>query len=254
MGKIHSLIIGGTKGIGQNLVNLLASQGHQTSVIARGIPPPNEQPKNNVHHWSVNLLDHDKLLRTLAEIVKRDGKLNNLVFFQRYRDKEDDWKGEIETSLTATKLTIERLADDFESQSASIVLVSSVNSHLINKDLTLGYHVAKFALVQMARYYAVSLGPKGIRVNSISPGTILKGKSTNFFLNDQQLHDAYRNIIPLGRMGTASEVSEVIAFLLSPKASFLTGQDIIVDGGVSVQYQEFLATKLQAERASSGPQ
>ena len=106
----------------------------------------------------------------------------------------------------------------------------------------------------MARYYAVSLGPKGIRVNSISPGTILKGKSTNFFLNDQQLHDAYRNIIPLGRMGTASEVSEVIAFLLSPKASFLTGQDIIVDGGVSVQYQEFLATKLQAERASSGPQ
>lgn len=253
MNKICSLIIGGTKGMGRNLVDLLSNQGHQISVIAREVPPQNECSKNSVHYWPVDLLDHGKLLKTLSEIIRQNGKLNNLVFFQRYRNQENNWRGEIETSLTATKIAIEHLADDFEPQKASIVLVSSVNSHLISKDLPLSYHVAKSALVQMVRYYAVSLGPKGIRVNSVSPGTILKDETKNFFLSDQQLHNLYKNVVPLGRIGTASEVSEIIAFLLSSKASFLTGQDIIVDGGVSIQFQESLAMRLQAEGASDAP-
>lgn len=96
----------------------------------------------------------------------------------------------------------------------------------------------------MVRYYAVTLGPRRIRVNSVSPGTVLKDESKDFYLKNEQLYNLYKGIIPLGRMGTAEEVANVVAFLCSSKASFITGQNIVVDGGLSLIWQETLARKV----------
>jgi NAD(P)-dependent dehydrogenase (short-subunit alcohol dehydrogenase family) len=96
----------------------------------------------------------------------------------------------------------------------------------------------------MVRYWAVVLGPLGIRVNSVSPGTVLKEESKDFFLDDKTISDLYRRITPLRRFGSAREVAKVVACLCGEQTSFVTGQDIVVDGGLSLQSQEALAREL----------
>lgn len=244
--KKHALIIGGTRGIGRALVRTLAEEDQAMSVVGRRPPEEVDRHIPDTHYWTVDLLERGRLAVTLAEIIEQNGKLNNLVFFQRYRGEGDDWTGEIETSLSATKRVIEHLVSEFDDASSdnSIVVVSSVASHYVAEEQPLSYHVAKAGLTQMVRYYAVTLGPKGIRVNSVSPGTILKDESKDFYLQNEQLYGLYKEITPLNRMGTSEEIADVIAFLCSSRASFVTGQNIVVDGGVSLQWHESLARQL----------
>ncbi len=245
MERNHSLIVGGTRGIGRALVRTLAKENHVLSVIGRRPPAETDRHIPDVHYWVVDLLDQESLADALADVIKQNGKLNHLVFLQRYRGEGDDWVGEIETTLTATKYVIERLVDEFDgSDEDSIVIVSSIASHFVAEEQALSYHVAKAGLNQMIRYYAVVLGSRGIRVNGVSPCTILKEESREFYLQNERLYNLYKTITPLGRMGTSEEIAQVIAFLCSPKASFITGQNIVVDGGLSLQWQESLARKL----------
>ena len=245
MKKKHTLIVGGTRGTGRVLVRTLAEESRVLSVIGRHPPSESDRHIPDVYYWIVDLLEQEHLSTVLTEIIQQNGELNNLVFFQRYRGEGDDWRGEIETSLTATKNVIERLISEFDDAGdKSIVIISSVAGHLVAEEQPVSYHVAKAGLNQMARYYAVALGPKGIRVNCVSPGTVLKDESKDFYLQNKPLYDLYRRITPLGRMGTPEEIANVIAFLCSPKASFITGQSIVVDGGLSLQWHESLARQL----------
>jgi 3-oxoacyl-[acyl-carrier protein] reductase len=237
----HSLIIGGTRGIGRELVEHFGRQRHKLSVIARRLP---ERKGAGARYWPVDVRDEPALRATLDRLVKESGKINHLVFFQRHRGDDDPWRGEIETSLTATKNVVEILQDQFADGEKSIVIVSSNTGRLVDRYLPLSYHAAKAALGQMVCYWAVTLGARGIRVNCVSPGTVLKEESKKFFLRDKKLSELYRRITPLGRFGHAREVAQVIGCLCSEQTSFVTGQDIVVDGGVSLQWQESLAREL----------
>ena len=239
----HTLIVGGTRGIGRAVVRCFSAQGHVISVIGRRRPP--EARRANVRHHSIELTRTEPLAAALREIVRRDGRVDNLVFLQRFRGEGDEWQGELEVSLTATRVIIESLASHFARPrtGGAIVIVGSNASHLVAEEQPVAYHAAKAALWQMARFYAVTLGPLGLRVNCVSPGTVLKEESREFFLRNKALQKLYRQITPLGRMGTAEEIASVISFLCSPAASFVTGQDLAVDGGLSLLWQESLARK-----------
>ena len=250
----HSLIIGGTRGIGREAVGLFERQGHKVSVIARRLPAQKADRIRGVHYWSADVRDGTAVAATLDGIIKKAGKINHLVCLQRYRGADDPWQGEIDTSLTATKTIVEHLQDNFAAGEKSIVIVSSINARLITAEsLSLGYHMAKAALCQMVRYWAIALGARGIRVNSVSPGTVLKEESKEFFLNNRPLSELYRRLTPLGRFGHAREVAHVIGLLCSPQTSFVTGQDIVVDGGVSLQWQEALVRQFVGMPPSTPP-
>ncbi len=243
MQKKHSLIIGGTKGTGRALVKMLSEEGHILSIIGRH-PSEADRHTANTYYRAADINDRERLEASLSEIISRNGKLNNLIFLQRYRGKEDDWAGEMETSLTATKNIIEYLTDEFETaMENSIVIVSSLASRFIAEEQPVSYHVAKAGLNQMVCYYAVALGSKGIRVNSVSPGTILKEESEDFYVREG-LYDLYKTITPLGRMVTPEDIVQIIIFLCSSNASFITGQDIVVDGGLSLRLQASLAHEI----------
>ncbi len=166
---------------------------------------------------------------------------------QRYRGQDDDWTGEIQVSLTATRQLIELLVPKFETRGdRGIVLVSSVFGDRVGDGQPLSYHLCKAGMNQMTRFYAANLGQKGIRVNAITPFTFLKEESKDFYLNNKELSDLYQEIIPLGRMGTTEDSANAIAFLCSPAAGFITGQNLYIDGGMSLVWPETIARRLRS--------
>ena len=94
------------------------------------------------------------------------------------------------------------------------------------------------------RYYAVAYGNKGIRFNSILPSTLIKPENINFFTKDNKVRKMIENITPLGRMGEADDIANLVEFLCSPKSSFITGNTFFVDGGLSIIGQESIARDL----------
>jgi NAD(P)-dependent dehydrogenase (short-subunit alcohol dehydrogenase family) len=234
------LVVGGTRGLGRALVRLLSKEGREVSVLGKRAPEASEK-LDGVKHWSVDLLDSASLSRALDEVQKR-APVSELALLQRFKGAED-WSAELDTSVTATKRIIESLSPSMP-EGGSIVLVGSIIAELVADSTPVGYHVAKAALHHMARFYAAKLGPRGVRVNAVSAATFLKDESKDFYLKNKELLDLYRRMIPLGRMGTADEIAEAAAFLLGPRSSFITGQVLTVDGGLTIQSQEALARKL----------
>ncbi len=243
----HTLIIGGTRGLGREVVKLLSAAGHTVSVIGRREPPAADRDIPNTEFHLVDLADLAGLKVMLAELVKTRGKLSYLVFCQRFRGKDDNWKGEFDITLTATNVAVECLQEEFVAEGdRGIVMVSSVFGDYVGEGQPASYHIGKAGLNQMMRFYAVNLGRKGIRVNGITPFTFLKEESREFYISSKPLHEMYCDIIPLGRMATSEDSAKVIAFLCSPLAGFINGQNIYVDGGLSLVWPETLARKLTA--------
>ncbi|MBM3516098.1 MAG: SDR family oxidoreductase [Alphaproteobacteria bacterium] len=242
----HTIVIGGTRGLGREVVRVFSTAGHAVTAVGRKAPPDNDLNTPGVTFRQIDITDGSAVDRLLAEAVATSGPINHIVFCQRFRGGDDPWAGEIAVSLTATKNLIEKAVDRFSKDGdRAIVLVSSVFGEWIGEGQPLGYHVGKAGLNHMMRFFAVNLGSKGIRVNAVTPFTYLKDESKKFFLENQPLHDLYKTMIPLGRMATSEDSARVIVFLCSPAAGFVTGQNITVDGGLSLVWPETLGRKLR---------
>jgi len=243
--KKHILIIGGTRGIGRVTTGLLAEdKNYQPVILSRNAADPADQLPGGKYFTCD--ISNDAERAAFIEQLQTDGiALDGLVFFQRHRGSENAWAGNLEATLTATQKMIETCRPLLRAEGdKSIVMLGSIAARHVADEQDAGYHAAKAGLNGLMRYYAVTLGAQGVRVNCVSPGTLLKPESQHYFLENEALHKMYRSVTPLDRMGTAEEVARVIRFLLSKESSFITGQDIIVDGGAGLLWQESLGRKL----------
>lgn len=242
----HSIVFGGSKGLGRVVVRQLSNRGDQVSVISRSEPPKADRSAN-ARYFQADIADSEATRRALDAALSVNGAPSYLVFCQRYRGKDDAWAGEIDVSLTAPKHVIESLQDRFSKDAdAGIVFVSSVFGDRVGEGQGLSYHIGKAGMNHMARYFAVNLGRKGIRTNTVTPFTFLKQESQDFYLDNKDLLGLYEDIVPLGRMGTAEDSANVISFLCSPAAGYVNGQTLGVDGGLSLVWPETLARKLKS--------
>lgn len=226
----HSLIVGGAAGLGLAATRALAGAGHRVSVLDRTSPP--EIGGGAVRHIYQDLLSPDLLEESLAQAAAGHGPINHALFMQRYRGGTDSWEGELAVSLGATRRIVAWLAPRFpEAQDNSLLFAGSAASRLIATEQPASYHAAKAALAQLARYWAVTLGPRGVRSNCVSPAVFIKEERRE---QDAARYRRLEAVFPLRRVPTAVEIARVILFLCSPAASCLTGQDLAVDNGLSL--------------------
>lgn len=246
----HAVIVGGTKGLGKEVTRCFLERGCKVSVLSRN--GSNDLPSNpNLQTIKTDLEKLTDAKQLVSEVIDQAGPINYLIFCQRYRGAQDVWQGEMQVSLIATDLIIKACADNFvKDGDKAIAIVSSVYADFVGGSQPVSYHVAKAGLNQLVKYYAWQLGKKGIRTNSIMPLTYIKPATHDYYTSNTQLMNLYKEFVPLQRMGNAKDSVNAIDFLCSEKASFINGQNIFIDGGVSVVWPEELAQSLKLAKST----
>jgi 3-oxoacyl-[acyl-carrier protein] reductase len=242
-GKV-AVVTGGSKGIGAETTRTLAANGAAVAVVARdrsGIDALLEELHDQGATAAgvvADVTDAASLAAAAREVGERLGPVDVLVPFAGgfnshapiWEIPEAEWRQVVDVNLTATFLTMQAfLPVMMERRSGSIVVMSSVASRAVDRPLTASYVAAKAGALMLMRHAAVELGPYGIRVNAIAPGTVRTERTDRMMDDDDRALAA--GLSPLGRMGTTTDCATATAFLASDAAGWITGATLDVSGG-----------------------
>jgi NAD(P)-dependent dehydrogenase (short-subunit alcohol dehydrogenase family) len=243
------LVTGGTKGIGEAIVKSLRAAGATVMTTARSTPPDLESPELFVQ---ADISTTDGSEKLVKEVTERFGSLDILInnVGSSYAPNggvmalnDDLWQQAFNDNLfAAVRLDRAFLPKMLERKSGVIINISSIQRTLPLYQSTIAYAAAKAAQTNYAKALSNEVSPQGVRVVTVSPGFI-ETKATAGFIQKiaedagtdmetarQSLIDSLGGI-PMNRPGRPEEVAELVAFLVSDRAAYITGTEYVIDGG-----------------------
>ena len=249
-GKV-AVVTGASKGIGLAITRLLAGEG--ATVVAGALTVESLEGLDNVKAFAVDLGRPGGPEALVGHAMERYGRVdvlvNNVGRVQLRLDgflatTDADFEASLQinffAALRATRAAVSAMLDR---GGGSIVNVVSVNAFFQPDSLVIDYGAAKAALLNTSKALSQELGPKGIRINSVSPGQV----ATDLWLGDHgvaatiaeatgtdtaAVRDQAVAAIATGRFSTAEEVGTLVALLASPRTANVTGSNYVIDGGL----------------------
>ena len=245
------LISGSSKGIGLKIAESLLNEGANTIITGRSKKLVKKQfnklyPKYGFKLAYVNGdIKNNLVLKKIRNIVKKrweklDGIVANAGSVKQnissfYSEKDFYWYQK-NNFLTAFKF-VNYFLDDIKKNKGSIVFISSIAS-LKDLGAPLGYASSKLSLNYYSKFLANELAKYEVRVNNIIPGNIyFEGGNWDKKIkkNPKKIKKMIKSQVPLQRFGKPEEIANLVTFLLSSKASFMTGAEIVIDGGQTIK-------------------
>ena len=236
------VVMGGSRGIGRAIALGFAREGAGVAICARGAQGLDAAKAEiealgvPAYAASTDLADPAAIARFIPDAAKALGGVNVLVNnasgFGR-KDDEESWAASVDVDLMAiVRASAAALPFLEHASQGAIVNITSISAMRATKRNP-AYGAIKAAAIHYTASQARSLAARGIRVNAVAPGSIAfpGGTWEQRQTDDPELYNATLAQIPFGRFGTPEEIAEVVVFLASNRARWITGQTITVDGG-----------------------
>ena len=221
----RAIVTGAASGIGAATAKRLAADGAEVVTVDRAGADVNADLAINAGIAAVVAAAGDRL-----DILVNNAGITGVSPLADATDA--DWDAMLAVNVTAPFKLSRALAPLLaRSQAGRILNTGSIMSSVGDAQF-MAYAASKHAILGLTRSLANELGPQGITVNCVQPGAIVTGMTQPMFDASPEAGNYYRGRSPLGRLGQPEDIADVFAFLASDDARFITGQGIVVDGGL----------------------
>jgi len=242
-GKI-AIVTGGSRGIGRAIAQALAREGATVVVCSRGLEANKETADRieaeggSAYPYQVDVTDAESVSALVKEVAARFDRIDILVNNAGMtadnllmRMKESDWDAVVDTNLKGTFNFTKAVARTMIKQHGGKIINMTSVVGMVGNAGQANYCASKAGIIGLTKSVARELASRNVTVNCVAPGLIRSAMTES--LSDQAKEQA-AGLIPLGRMGEPEDVAEVVTFLASPAADYITGEVIRTDGGMAM--------------------
>ncbi|KZR80706.1 2-(R)-hydroxypropyl-CoM dehydrogenase [Synechococcus sp. MIT S9509] len=236
----NALITGGSSGIGRGIAKRFLAEGAQVAVIGRDerkLEELKKETNNKLQTIQGDVTNHERLKDMIRLTKDKLGSIDTLVcsagigYRLPLRDANlQEFDRTFSVNVRAIFDMIRIMEKELSRGNSSILLISSIAGHVTFTDHVI-YSAAKAAITKMTANFSIDLAESSIRVNAISPGFIKTPIFDHRLKQDPDFFKKLGSAVPLKRMGLPEDIANAATFLCSNEASYITGVDLVVDGG-----------------------
>ncbi|NUL83299.1 MAG: 3-oxoacyl-[acyl-carrier-protein] reductase [Armatimonadetes bacterium] len=236
-----AIVTGAGRGIGRAIAHALSNQGCKVACVSRSESTSSavvRELQSEALPFALDVADSQAVDQMVAAVMERWGRIDYLVNNAGItrdtlilRMKDEDWDDTLDTNLkgafNCARAVIRHMIKQREGRIVNITSIAGIRGNAGQCN----YAASKAGLIGLTQSIALEIGSRGVTCNAVAPGFIDTEMTEGL---SQELKEVALKRIPLGRMGQVADVAHAVLFLLSPEASYITGQTLVVDGGLTV--------------------
>lgn len=232
-----ALVVGGSSGIGNGIAHSLKDRGAEvyvwgTRASAADYDNAEGSDLTGLHYEQMDVSDYQAIADYKPGFDKLDMLIlsQGIVVYRRGEFEMPGWLKVIDTNLNSLMACASKFHDTLAETGGSLVIISSTAGYHATKGNP-AYNASKTGAIGLTRTLGQAWAGEGIRVNGVAPG-LVDTKLTKVTTENPKRRDAAISTIPQGRLGTPDDIAGAVLYLVSPLASYVVGQTIVVDGGL----------------------